>query len=190
MSAKRRHVVVDVETTGLELHHQVTEVGWYDLGTDEYGEFFTPHTLEGADPVALEISKYHERIAGKPVDDGTLTREFWARLGGDGVKTTVWGANPGFDTRNLMGLFTRTHMPSAQPWHYRTLDPCQGAYWMFPEGFEFGETPGLKQVADYLGIDLPNHHEAMADVFATVAIIRHLNRIRESVRVSNTTCRA
>jgi DNA polymerase III epsilon subunit-like protein len=174
----RRHVVVDLETTGTELHHQTTEAAWYDLGTDEYDHFFVPHTLDGADPVALELTRYHERIAGQTFDDGTKTRQMWERLGGDGAKVTIWGANPGFDQRFLMGLFPGYDL-SAQPFHHRPMDPCSGAYWLFPEHFAYGETPGLKDVATLLNVEM-SHHEALADVLTTVAVIRKVNAIREA----------
>lgn len=174
----RRHVVVDLETTGTELHHQVTEAAWYDLATDESDHFFVPHTLDDADPVALELTRYHERIAGQSVDDGTKIRHMWERLGGDGAKVTVWGANPGFDQRFLMGLFPQYGL-TAQPFHHRPLDPCSGAYWLFPEQFAQGETPGLKDVATLLGVEM-SHHEAMADVLTTVSVIRKINAIREA----------
>jgi hypothetical protein len=185
----RRHVVVDLETTGLELHHQVTEAAWYDLGTNEFDQFVPPHTLEGAAPVALEMTGYHTRIATQPVDDGTRTRAMWERLGGDGAKVTIWGANPGFDQRNMMGLFARAGL-SSQPFHHRPLDPCQGAYWLFPDVFEFGETPGLADVAALLDVPM-SHHEALADVMTTVAVIRAIEkrRILTLARHMNTSAR-
>lgn len=176
LSQPRRHVVVDLETTGTELHHQVTEAAWYDLDTNQYDQFFVPHTLEGADPVALEITGYHSRIAGQPIDDGTKTRTMWERLGGDGAKVTIWGANPGFDQRFMMGMFTRAGL-TAQPFHHRPMDPCAGAYWLFPDQFEMGETPGLADVARFLDVPM-SHHEAMADVLTTVAVIRRMHQIR------------
>ena len=178
MSTALRHVVVDLETTVTDLHHQATEAAWYDLDTDEHDQFFVPHTLDRADPVALELTGYHTRIAGQPVDDGTKTRWMWEHLGGDGAKVTIWGANPGFDQRFLMGMFTRAGL-SSQPFHHRPLDPCQGAYWLFPDRFEFGETPGLKDVAELLRVPM-SHHEAMADVLTTVAVIRRMRQMREA----------
>lgn len=174
----RRHVVVDLETTGTKLHHQVTEAAWYDLGTDEYDSFFVAHDLTDADPIALELTHYETRIAGQPVDDGTKTLAMWKRLGGDGAKVTIWGANPGFDQRFLMSMFTKAGLES-EPFHHRVLDPCSGAYWMFPEHFEFGETPGLAPVARFLGVGM-SHHEALADVITTVTVIRKMNQIRQS----------
>lgn len=177
----RRHVVVDLETTGLESHHQATEAAWYDLETNEYDQFLVPHTLDGADPYALELSGYHDRIAGKPVDDGTKMHEMWDRLGGDGAKVTIWGANPGFDIRHMIAMFERSGL-NGQPFHHRPLDPCVGAYWLLPGEFAFGDTPGLAQVAELLGVPM-SHHEAMADVFTTVAVLRAINALRETAQV-------
>ena len=172
----RRHVVVDVETTGLEPHHQVWEAAWYDLGTDTYDQFFLPHTLDGANEYALELTDYHTRIQNAVFDDGTKLRRMWNLLGGDGAKVTIWGANPGFDIRHLMVVFAN-HGLAPHPFHHRPMDPCAGAYWMFPDQFEFGETPGLFDTANFLGVPIPSH-EALTDVFTTVGIIRKLNEVR------------
>lgn len=175
-----RHTVVDIETTGTD-HQvaQVTEVAWYDIDTNERGVFIPAHTLDGADPVALEISRYDERIKGKPQDDGTLLAEFHQRMGGDGTKSSLWAANPSFEVRFLMGLFARTGL-DPHPFHYRPFDLEEGAYWLLPHLFEHGQKPGLKQIAEVFGIKF-SHHDAMEDVEASVQVIRRLHRIRQSL---------
>lgn len=186
MSTTHRHIVVDFETTGTDHQvHQVTEVAWYDLETNRNGVFIPAHTLDGADPVALKISQYDERIKGKPQDDGTLLAEFHARMGGDGVKTSLWAANPSFEVRFLMGLFTRNGL-DPHPFHYRPFDLEEGAYWLLPHLFKVGEKPGLKQIAQVFGIDF-GHHDAMEDVEASVQVIRRLHQIRRTLLASSVT---
>lgn len=178
---EHRHVVLDMETTGLKLHHQPCEIAWYDLNTDEHGVFIPAHTLDGADPKALEINRYEQRIAGKPQDDGTATAALHARLGGDGVKTSVWCANPSFDVPRIQGVFARAGFDNEQPFHHRPFDVEEAYYWLFPERCEDGNKAGLAQIAKDLGVEF-GHHDAMEDVFATVKVVRYLRQVRQDRR--------
>lgn len=174
---QHRHILADIETTGTNHQdHQVTEIAWWDLDTNEHGSFIPAHTLHGADPVALQISRYDDRIKGKPQDDGTLLTEFHQRLGGDGVKTSLWAANPSFEVRFLMNRFTEAGL-DPHPFHYRPFDLEEGAYWLLPHLYADGNKPGLKQIAKAFGVEF-GHHDAMEDVKASVQIVRILNQIR------------
>ena len=184
MTDRRRCIVVDVESTGLEVQHQATEVAWYDLSTDEYGVFIPPHSLEGADPFALQIHGYAERIAGMPVDDGTEQRLLHDRFGSGRNRSTIICANPSFDTEKVSALFARSGLTPTDPWHHRKINVSEGAYWLFPDQFPDGEQPGLKAVADLLGVPLPGHHSALDDVMATVEVYRRLERLRGTVQIS------
>jgi DNA polymerase III epsilon subunit-like protein len=174
----RRCVFVDVESTGLQHTHQVTEAAWYDVDADLGEVFVPPHDLAGADPVALQMSGYHDRIARAVVDDGTALRRMYEMLGGDGTATTLVAANPSFDTHMLAALFRRAGFTVDEPWHHRKVDVCGMAYALLPQHFPSGEVPGLKTVAGLLGVRLDDHHSAMADVLAGVECYRALERLR------------
>jgi DNA polymerase III alpha subunit (gram-positive type) len=176
-TSDKRYVVVDVETTGFWFFEgaQVTEISWYCLNSGFGGTFIPKHSLQNSDPESLKISRYEERISTMIQDDGTQVRALHSFLGGDGVETFLVGSNPSFDAEHLGALFASYGLDrkkgSFGPWNFRTIDPVAGFYWQ-ESSFPVGEALGLKKVADFLGLNLDNHHSAKADVEA-VAVIWH-----------------
>ena len=170
-------VVVDTETTSLRAYPgSVTEIAWYDLRDGVGGSFIPPHTLDGADPKALEISRYHERIAGRPVD-ADQTRAFHRMLRSDGQAIIV-GSNPNFDLAQLKELFTWARM-APEPWQRRVFDPAAAAYWLYPER-ELGRPTGLAAACELAGISSDGHHDAFVDVVMTAKLWHALEALRGS----------
>lgn len=172
-----RLVVVDTETTGLnpEDGAQITEIAYYCLNTGLGGVFVPAHTLDGADSFALEISRYEDRLAWQPQDDGTKVRALHAFLGGDGVKTHIVGSNPAFDCKHLNVLFAKYDLP-IDPWNHRKIDPCAAAYWV--SDVPVGRFTGLAESAKITGVPLFDHHSAWADVEATAGVFHALEAAR------------
>jgi len=74
-------ICVDLETSGLSpLLHQAVEVAWQVLETGENGAFIPPHTLDNADPAALSVNNYWERLWRQSDwdEDGIELRRFHA----------------------------------------------------------------------------------------------------------------
>lgn len=179
-TADFRLVSLDLETTGLNpLLHQATEVSWYCLNSGEGGTFIPPHTLENADPYALEVSKYHERLAGLAQDDGTQVEALNLLLGGDGVKTYLIGSNPGFDAGHIEGLYRRVGLPEAR-FNHRKPDVAQPAYWLNSEA-PFGIPTGLKEASAAAGVSLENHHEAWEDTVTAARLWHTWERVRRAL---------
>ncbi len=178
-----RLIVIDTETTGFrpEEGAQVTEICWYSLNSGYGGTFIPPHTLEGADEKSLEISRYHERLAGKPQDDGKQVAALHAFLGGDGARVHIVGSNPAFDALHLGELFKK-HGLSPTPWNHRLIDPCAASYWQDPDA-PFGTPTGLKESAAASDVDIEGHHAARVDVAATVGVYHHLEARRRRMPV-------
>lgn len=175
-----RLVSLDIETTHLdESVGQVTEISWYNMNTGEGGTFIPAHDLVGADPVALEISKYHERIAGQPQDDGTQFAVLQDLLGGDGVKTHLVGSNPDFDARHLTAMATRTGLPTPR-FHHRKIDVAQPAYWLNP-GAPFATPTGLKEATGLAGLALDHHHEAWVNTVAAARLWHVWENVRRNL---------
>lgn len=178
MRSPIRTVVVDTETTGLNpAVHQVTEVAWHDMSTGQSGYMITPHILDNAEPEALSLSGYHERIAGQRHATQNELRFLWDVLGGDGVETTLAGFNPRFDSAMLEALFAREGFGRPTPWRHRLLDVAVLTYAFAPTLLD-GQTPSLAEAAALAGVvnDLP--HSAAADVATTVAVLEWAEALR------------
>jgi DNA polymerase III epsilon subunit-like protein len=141
-------VWVDIETTGLDPQvHQIVEIAW---GIDsEWWTLIPPHNLWMADPKALEINRYHERMLDKAEHaDETAIAKFYQDLLGK----TMAGANPAFDAKFLEVFL------GAAPWKHRLLDV--EAY--VAGVFGWDEPRGLKATREHLeslgySIAEPNH---------------------------------
>ncbi len=166
-----RLVSVDVETTGVAVRPgSVTEIGWFDLGAGMGGQFIPPHNLNGADPKALEISRYAERIAGQDTDLEQVIA-LHRLLGGDGKKTVIVGSNPSFDQQHLAELFASRGL-LAEPWQRRAIDVAQGAFWA---GIgDAANVPGLAAACKHFGIDNTNHHAALDDALVAAQVFLRL----------------
>jgi DNA polymerase III epsilon subunit-like protein len=119
--ANPRLVFVDTEATGLDHRiHQLTEVAWIVRepdGTERVRRFVPEHTLDGAEPVALEISRYHERLADAP---RTPDAEWLGVLLADAAGAVLVGVVPDFDARHLLQACQRAGR--APTWDHHLID--------------------------------------------------------------------
>lgn len=119
-------VVVDTETTGLDDQlHEVFEIAAIRRnsdGTQTRLEFWLPVDLERADPRALELNRYHERLSAR--QERGLSFDDPAHAVAELVELTrglpILGMNPGFDVRFLTPLILR-HGRRPE-WHYTPVD--------------------------------------------------------------------
>lgn len=148
---ERPLVYLDFETTALGPHAQAWEVSWCpDRPKFEVRTLYLPHTLVGADPVALEINGYWKRSGHSPATPDEL-RYFAREL----HQVTVCGANPRFDVEHVVKQL------GFEPCHYRLLDI--ESYAMPILGYT--RPQGLKTIANDLTlhgyvIDDPDHTSA------------------------------
>lgn len=184
----RQLVVVDTETTGLDLErHVAVEVAWWNLDTDEVCSFIPPHGVEDldfADLTALRLNRYRERIEGDLQDHSGM---FSDRLYEVLRNNTFVGSNPAFDAIMLRKVWVRLLHPEysrspVDPWHYRMLD--LSAYAAGVLGVDPRELPGLREVCDRLDVHLSEDeaHGALADVLATGRCIKVLQELADRRR--------
>lgn len=119
-------VVVDTETTGLdEAVHEVFEVAAIRRGADGSRmerEFWLDVDVASASQQALEVNRFHERLArrraaGRGFDDAARAAAELVELC-DGLPLA--GMNPGFDVRFLTPLLGRYGLRPS--WHYSVVD--------------------------------------------------------------------
>ena len=158
---------IDTETTGLDPRvHKPWEVCTWIDGEQAPETRALPHTLELADPQALNIGGYWDRAGAARVvaDRGSFTR----RLRG----VTLVGSNPAFDAAML------TPFIGMAVWHHRLINVAEGGMWVF--GWD--RPRGLADVAAECrsrGYDIPEpDHTAEGDVRATRAVYEALRAIR------------
>lgn len=122
---------VDTETTGLDPRsHDVWEIaiitathaashecGDHELVVQEqWSAQVYPLRLRTADPTALRISGYYDRIADLPLAQATAATEVAQRTAG----RHIVGAVPSFDTERLERMLR--HNDLAPAWHYHLID--------------------------------------------------------------------
>lgn len=116
-----RLVFVDTEATGLDHRvHQLTEVAWVVRepdGSERTRRFVPEHTLEGAEPKALEITRYAELLADEP---RTPDREWVDVLLADTEGAVLVGVVPDFDARHLLQACQR--VGRTPNWDHHLLD--------------------------------------------------------------------
>ena len=160
----RYYTVVDVESAGLDpARHDPVEVGWWHFGTGEHDVFIPPHSLESADPEALELNGYHSRNLGDETrwdTDGHALRRLHRALEGNWLV----GFKPNFDASMLSPLFRRWGL-SPEPWHYSSPFDLG----LYAAGL-LGRSPGarfsMKRLCAELGVS-PGDHSVLEDVRAT-----------------------
>lgn len=161
-------VFLDTETTGLDpALHEVWEIAWaVDGGLIQTR--LLPHSLDTADPKALDLNGYWDRgydVPTSPAADVDLK----AILTG----ATIVGSNPAFDTAFLRARW------GVAPWHHRLLAVESMAFAVLrydvPKGLA-GVAADLRE----LGHDIPEpDHTAAGDVATLRAVFRALRQVAD-----------
>lgn len=116
-----RFVFIDTEATGLDhARHELTEVAWIlrtDDGTEVTRQYFPEHTLDGAEPAALELTNYDTAIAPRP---RTPARIWLRRFLEDATGAYLVGAVPDFDATHLARMCRK--MGWEPTWDHHLID--------------------------------------------------------------------
>lgn len=152
-------VYLDTETTGLNTRlHDTIEVAWaVDAGP--VNRLVFPHTLDHADPKALEINGYWDRgldtYAAASANPFTRLQSGFIR---DLTGATVVAENYGFDLAMLVRKL------GFEPWHYRKIELSSVAMTVF----NLDRPESMHKTAERLrdrGLEIPkSDHTAEADV--------------------------
>ena len=188
--SERELIVVDVETTGLDVDkHWVLEVAAINVLTgDEL--YFVPAlpvgALDTADGKALKINGYFEREGFQHRREADASEgcrnKLWDWLDGN----TLAGSNPTFDAAMLnrhqeWNAATSSPVPlrgerptgrRLSPWHHRLAD--LSAYAAGALGIRATALPGLDVVCRSLKVENADPHSALGDARATADCFRKL----------------
>lgn len=163
MTARRRLVCLDTETSGLSDRDVIVEIAYWDVDADRRGCFVPAHdvawVLEHAHPDALAINGYNARLVDATHDDGTELLALHHALRGQ----CLAGSNIRYDAAKLSRLFVANGM-HPEPWHYHLIELSSYAAGVL--GLDPCAPPGLAKCCDLLGIPAGDH-TAEADVQAT-----------------------
>jgi DNA polymerase-3 subunit epsilon len=192
MSDKRALIVVDVETTGLDVtEHWALEVAAVNVTTgDEL--YFVPAlpsgALDEADGKALKLNGYFSRDVFAHRLDVKAANKYWRQLWDWLDGNTLAGSNPTFDAAMLNRAAQWSTMPEGSssmrygekveeqlalsPWHHRLAD--LSAYAAGALGIEPTAMPGLDVVCRSLHVENLTPHSAMGDARATAECFRKL----------------
>lgn len=159
---------VDTETTGLDPRiHQPYEVCMWRDDWEHPNTFRLPHTLEYADPQALQIGRYFEREQDRKVgyDAAVVVRRHLRGV-------TLVGSNPGFDAAML------TRVIGTAVWHHRMIDVANVAMVVFDTYRPLGLADAASECRAR-GYEIPRpDHSAEGDVRTTRAVYEALRAIR------------
>lgn len=188
MTDKRHLIVVDVETTGLDVNNDwPLEVAAINVTTGQE-LYFVPDlpqgALDNANGKALQINRYFERGVYarrlSKTDSDNRWRELWEMLAGN----TLAGSNPTFDAAMLNRgyCWSNKTFGGESPWHHRLADLA--AYAAPALHLAPNQLAGLADVCKKLGVELIDPHCAMADAQATAECFRILTDRYTSAAVS------
>jgi len=178
-----RFVFIDTETTGLDFtRHQLTEVAWivrFEDGRQLERCFIPEHTLDGADPTALEMTRYHERIAPQPRSPASEWLELFLE---DATKAVLVGAVPDFDARHLEKAAAR--IQRTPTWDHHLLDVETLALPLISPGPEAPRS--LAKTCRALGIphDQDQAHGALYDAQQAMRVFDRVYELLTSLRAA------
>ena len=176
-----RFVFLDTETTGLDFaRHQLTEVAWivrFEDGRQLERCFIPEHTLDGADQTALEMTRYHERIAPQPRSPASEWLELFLE---DATKAVLVGAVPDFDARHLEMAAAR--IQRTPTWDHHLLDVETLALPLISPGPEAPRS--LAKTCRALGIphDQDQAHGALYDAQQAMRVFDRVHAVLAQLR--------
>lgn len=183
MSAQRGLIVVDIETTGLDVHSaSLLEVAAINVLTGDELYFVPDVTINASDPAsweALRINRYFERGVFRDRLTAQETVEHFSHLRNMLVDNTLAGCNPTFDGEFIARCYWSIAASAriGHVWHHRLADLA--AYAAGALNIPPNELIGLSAICERLGVTNEEEHSALGDARATAECFRKLMRLYE-----------
>ncbi len=179
-----RFVFVDTEATGLDhTRHELTEVSWivrFEDGSQVERQYFTEHTIDGADEGALEITHYAERIAPQPRTPASV---WLTQFLEDADGAYLVGAVPDFDANHLERMCRKTGMTPT--WDHHLIDVETLALPLIAEGPEGPRS--LAKTCAALGVDHDKDqaHGALYDAWQALRVFDRVWELMAEIRAGD-----
>ncbi|OGG42917.1 hypothetical protein A3G50_01365 [Candidatus Jorgensenbacteria bacterium RIFCSPLOWO2_12_FULL_42_11] len=164
---------VDTETTGLDLNHELIELGLVKVdGRDfsvleEWEIKIKPRHLELADPEALRINHYSEKGWQEAVELETALKIFLEKT----ANTILVGHNLLFDWFHIhKALAERNLKPT---FYYKGLDTFSFGWQKLRQLPDF-QNLSLSEMASYFGVSQEKPHSALDDARTTYEVFLKL----------------
>jgi DNA polymerase III subunit epsilon len=173
---KRRILLIDVETTGIDPHrHEIVQLGALLLKGQDLEEHDAFSSLvRPIGPISVGAQKVHgltiqnlER--GPPLE--CVIREFDARFPADAL---IAGHNVGFDVAFLKRAYAQVQL--TYPFDYHVLDLWSVAFFVLTAQGVTLPTYNLDNLCSLYGVRRDRQHDALADVRASASVMRYLFR--------------
>ena len=164
---------IDIETTGINvLKHEIIEIGCV-VTTPNFeliGELelkIKPEHIETADPVALKINHYDEKLWAS----GHTLPEAMKMLAEISKDCIMVGQNVAFDSGFLEYAFAKTGILNSM--HYHKLDTLSISWAKLHKEPDL-EHFSLREMCLRFGIKNENPHSALSDARATLELYKRL----------------
>ena len=164
---------IDTETTGLELNHELIEIGVIRARKDDFKILeeweikIKPRHPELADPEALKINHYSEEEWQKAVDLETALKIFLEKT----ANTILVGHNLLFDWFYIHKSLAECNLKPT--FYYKGLDTFSFGWQKLRQSPDF-QRLSLSEMADYFGILREKSHSALDDARTTYKVFLKL----------------
>ncbi len=179
-----RFVFIDTEATGLDhTRHELTEVAWivrFEDGSQLERQYFPEHTIDGATPEALELTRYQERIAPQRRAPAS---EWLAQFLEDATDAYLVGAVPDFDAHHLERMCRK--MGVEPTWDHHLVDVETLALPLIAPGAEGPRS--LAKTCQALGLDHDKDqaHGALYDAQQAMRVFDRVWELLAAVRAGD-----
>ncbi|MCX6736844.1 MAG: 3'-5' exonuclease [Candidatus Parcubacteria bacterium] len=165
---------LDIETTGLELNHEIIEIGVVRVSqkdweiVEEFEMKVKPRHMEDADPFALEITGYTDEAWKDAITLPNALNILEQKCKGD----ILIGQNFSFDWARLEKAFTEAGHP-LPAFYYHRMDLKSMLFYKYYDEDKI-KTFSLSEISAYLGLDRGISHNALSDAKATYRVFKKI----------------
>lgn len=171
---ERNLAFLDIETTGLNLDHEIIEIGVLRASQpdfkiiEEFDLKIKPHHLEMADPDALSLVGYNETEWQDAIELKGALEILETKCRGD----ILIGENFTFDWARLEKAFFENGHP-APAFYYHRMDVKSMIYYKFYNDSHVRDFT-LSEVCRYLGIERGRLHRGLDDARAIYEVFKKI----------------